>query len=205
MPKSKLAEAIAEGSEEVIQEVTTPVDDDAVLAIPLSALPPKVRADQITKLLAEKKRKKAPTTRKVKKVFRGEHAVPPAGFRWAYNRLPRAYESMFDGMVYAFDPNEYRLLTQEVAYFLWSQSIVQYDPTTRRGIRALALDPHVQMEEIESDGFGEPMEDPRNIELFDRSGDPNPAGRVASGGQKTRPAVVSVSRPDRTGLPLVRN
>ena len=188
MPKSKLAELIASASSEELAEL---------------GITPAAQAAAITEKRQATHPKKRVTTRKVKKVFEAGLSHPPAGFRWAYNRLNRPYESMFDGMVYAFDEHEYRLLTVDVARFLWSQAIIQYDPTGRRGVRALALDPLSpdMMEEHEAEGFGEPMVDPKNAELLDRSRDANPVGKTPPGGIKTRPALVAVSAARGTNLP----
>lgn len=188
MPKSKLAELIAAATPEELAEL---------------GITPAAQAAAIQEKQAARKPKKRVTTRKVKKVFEGfSGMIPPGGFRWAYNRLDRIYESMFDGIVYAFDPHEYRLLTIEVARFLWAQSVISYDPTKRFGVRALALDPLSPslMEAHEADGFGEPMGDPKNVELLDRSTDPNPIGK-STGGIKTKPAVVSITA-GATALPL---
>jgi len=186
MPKSKLAELIASATAEELAEI---------------GITPAAQAAAIVGAREAKKPKRV-TTRKVKKVFDASIAHPPAGFRWAYNRLDRPYENMFDGMVYAFDAHEYRLLTIDVARFLWSQAIIQYDPTGRRGVRALALDPLSpdMMEEHEAEGFGEPMADPKNAELLDRSRDDNPVGKTPLGGVKTRPALVAVSASSGTNL-----
>ena len=183
MPKSKLAELIASATPEELAEI---------------GITPAAQAAAITEKRQAEKPKKRVTTRKVKKVFAAGLSTPPSGFRWAYNRLPREYESMFDGMVYCFDAHEYRLLTLDVARFLWSQSIIQYDPTGRRGIRALALDPFSpeMQEPVEADGFGEPMADPKNAELLDRSRDDNPVGKSAGPGIKTRATLIPVG----TGL-----
>lgn len=188
MPKSKLAELIASASvEELAQLGITPAAQAAALQESHEASKP---------------RKKV-TTRKVKKVWDASIAHPPAGFRWIFNRLNRPFENQFDGMVYAFDAHEYRLVTLEVARFLWSQSIISYNPVTRRGLRALALDPYSpdQLEPNEAAGFGESLEEPKNVELIDRSQDPNPMGR-STHGEKTRAAVVSVTEPGGTSLPL---
>ena len=149
------------------------------------------------------KKQKRVTTRKVKKVFDAGMAHPPTGFRWVYNRLDREFELMFDGMVYAFDSHEYRLVTLDVARFLWNRSLIQYDPTGTRGLRALALDPLSpdQMEDVESEGFGEPLADPKNAELLDRSRDANPMGR-STGGLKTKPAMLPIGEAGGSNLPL---
>lgn len=189
MPKSKLAEMIASATPEELAEI---------------GITPAAQAAAIQEKQEAKKPKKRVTTRKVKKVFSGFAGMhPPAGFRWAYNRLDRPYESMFDGMVYAFDPHEYRLLTLDVARFLWSQSIIQYDPTGRRGLRALALDPLSpnMMEKEEAEGFGEQLADPKNAELMDRSRDPNPVGKSAGPGVTTKPALLSIASASGTNLP----
>lgn len=188
MPKSKLAELIASATPEELAEL---------------GITPAAQAAAITEKREASKPKKRVTTRKVKKVFDASIAHPPAGFRWAYNRLPRPYENMFDGMVYSFDAHEYRLLTLDVARFLWSQSIIQYDPTGRRGVLALALDPLSpnMMEEAEAEGFGEPMADPKNPELIDRSRDDNPLGKTAGPGIKTKAALVSITASAGTSLP----
>ena len=189
MPKSKLAELIASATADELRELgITP----AAQAVALQERHEEMRP----------KRKKS-TVRKVKKVFDASIAHPPAGFRWIYNRLTSPFEHQFDGMVYAFDSNEYRLVTLDVARFLWAHSIISYDPVSGKGLRALALDPFSpdQLEPNEADGFGEKLVDPKNAELIDRSVDPNPAGKIAGGGVKTRPAVVSVTHPVGTNLP----
>ena len=189
MPKSKLAELIASATPDELRELgITPAAQAAALQERHETMRPK--------------RKKS-TVRKVKKVFDASIAHPPAGFRWIFNRLTEPFEYQFDGMVYAFDPHEYRLVLLDVGLFLWSHSIISYDPTTGKGLRALALDPFSsdQMEPTESEGFGEKLVDPKNAELIDRSQDPNPAGKIAGGGVKTRPAVVSVTHPVGTNLP----
>ena len=188
MPKSKLAELIAAASKEELAELgITPAAQAAAIIEKRQASHPKKRV----------------TTRKVKKVFDASLVHPPAGFRWVYNRLDRPYESMFDGMVYAFDEHEYRLVTLDVARFLWSQSVISYDPTKRSGVRALALDPFSEdlIEAAEADGFGEALVDPKNVELLDRSNDPNPVGKSAGAGIKTKPAVVPIGNPSGTSLP----
>jgi hypothetical protein len=187
MPKSKLAELIAAATPAELSEL---------------GITPAAQAAAIVEKRQAKKPKRV-TTRKVKKVFDASLVHPPVGFRWAYNRLDRPFESMFDGMVYAFDEHEYRLLTLDVAKFLWSQSVISFDPTKPRGVRALALDPFSDQmtEPDESNGFGEPLADPKNAELIDRSTDPNPAGKGAGPGVKTRPAVLSISAASGTNLP----
>jgi len=186
VPKSKLAELIASATAEELAEV---------------GITPAAQAAAIVGAREARKPKRV-TTRKVKKVFEAGLSHPPAGFRWAYNRLDRPYESMFDGMVYAFDEHEYRLLTLDVARFLWNQSIIQYDPTGRRGVRALAMDPFSPdlMEEHEAEGFGEPMADPQNVELLDRSRDNNPLGK-STGGLKTKPVLIPVTSSGGSLLP----
>lgn len=173
MPKSKLAEGIAEAT-----------------------MPPEAQAAVITEAMKPRRKR---TTRKVKQVFSAEHAVPPAGFRWVYNRLTVPYESMFDGMVYAFEPNEYRLLKDDTAYFLWANAIIQYSPVTGVGLRALAMDANHQMEKAESEGYGVPLEPPQNPELVDRTG----ISQVrVKGGEIARPVLVAVmDRPAGTSLP----
>lgn len=188
MPKSKLADLIASATAEELKEL---------------GITPAAQAAALQEQQALRKPKKVVTTRKVKKVFEGFAGMaPPGGFRWIYNRLNEPYENMFDGMVYAFDPNEYRLVTVDVARFLWSQSVISYDPSNRRGLRALALDPisSDMMEASEAEGFGEPMVSLQNAELMDRSTDPNPVGKSAGAGVKTKPAIVSVTA-SGTNLP----
>ena len=188
MPKSKLAELIAAATPEELAELgVTPQAQAAALQERHEATRPK--------------RKKS-TTRKVKKVWDASISHPPAGFRWVYNRLTSPWETQFDGMVYAFDPNEYRLVTLDVGRFLWAHSIIQYDPSTGKGLRALALDPFSpdQLEPNEAVGFGEKLVDPKNAELIDRSRDDNPTGKSARG-EKTRAAVVPVGAPAGSNLP----
>jgi hypothetical protein len=179
MPKSKLAELIASASKEELLEL---------------GITPAAQAAAILEKRQVSHPKKRVTTRKVEKVFDASLVHPPGGFRWVYNRLDRPYESQFDGMVYAFDEHEYRLVTVDVAKFLWSASVLSYDPTKRRGVRALALDPFSEevTEPDEHDGFGEPLVDPKNAELLDRSTDPNPVGKSAGPGIKTKPALVAI-------------
>lgn len=187
MPKSKLAELIASATAEELAEL---------------GITPAAQAVALQERHEIAHPRKKVTTRKVKKVFEASIAHPPAGFRWIYNRLPRPYENQFDGMVYAFDANEYRLVTLDVARFLWSQSVISYNPVTGRGTRALALDPFSsdKLEPNEDAGFGEPLPEPKNVELIDRTQDDNPMGR-STGGEKTRSAVVSVTEPAGTALP----
>ena len=188
MPKSKLAELIASATPDELRELgITP----AAQAVALQERHEEMRP----------KRKKS-TVRKVKKVFDASIAHPPAGFRWIYNRLTEPFEYQFDGMVYAFDPHEYRLVMLDVGLFLWSHSIISYDPTTGKGLRALALDPFSpdQIEPNETEGFGETLADPKNAELIDRSHDDNPTGKRARG-EKTRAAIVSVTEAPGTNLP----
>lgn len=149
------------------------------------------------------KKPKRVTTRKVKKVFDASIAHPPQGFRWAYNRLDRPYEGMFDGMVYAFDPHEYRLVTHDVARFLWNRSLIQYDPMGARSLRALALDPLSTdiIEPEEHEGFGEPLTDPKNAELLDRSQEANLTGQSAGPGVKTKPVLLRVGETGGSNLP----
>lgn len=185
MPKSNLSEEIA-GIGKPTEGVPT--------------VPPDAEAAMIQEALAKKpvKPRRKRTTRKVKQVFDASKATPPAGFRWAYNRLTIPYESMFDGMVYAFEPNEYRLLHADTAYFLWANAVIQYSPVTGLGLRAIALDPSIQMEAMESEGYGVPMDPPKNPELIDRRGIEHV--RVP-GGFITTPGLVSVTNPTGTTLP----
>ena len=188
MPKSKLADLIA---------AATPAELAALGITPAAqAVALQERHEEM-----RPKRKKS-TVRKVKKVFDASIAHPPAGFRWIYNRLTEPFEYQFDGMVYAFDPHEYRLVMLDTGRFLWSHSIISYDPVTGKGLRALALDPFSpdQLEPNETEGFGEKLVDPKNAELIDRSQDDNPTGKRAKG-EKTRAAVVSVSEARGTNLP----
>ena len=188
MPKSKLADLIASA---------TPAELAALGITPAAqAVALQERHEEM-----RPKRKKS-TVRKVKKVFDASIAHPPAGFRWVYNRLDTPYELQFDGMVYAFDSHEYRLVTLDVARFLWAHSIISYDPSTGKGLRALALDPFSpdQLEPNEAVGFGEKLVDPKNAELIDRSRDDNPTGKSARG-EKTRAAVVPVGAPSGSNLP----
>ena len=187
MPKSKLADLIASSTPEELAEL---------------GITPQAQAVALQERHTATRPKKKPTTRRVKKVYDASIAHPPAGFRWVYNRLTSPWETQFDGMVYAFDPNEYRLITLDVARFLWAHSIISYEPTSGKGLRAIALDPFSpdQLEPNEADGFGEKMDDPKNAELIDRSRDDNPTGKSARG-EKTRAAVVPVGAPSGSNLP----
>jgi hypothetical protein len=189
MPKSKLADALAPGR--TLAEMVAEASPEELLALGLT---PAAQAAAIIQKRQASHPKKKVTTRKVKKVFDASLVHPPVGFRWCYNRLDHAFEGMFNGMVYAFDEHEYRLLTVDVAKFLWTASVISYDPTKTRGVRALALDPFSDemMEPDESKGFGEPLVDPKQAELLDRTNNPNPTGKSAGPGVTTKVALLGI-------------
>ena len=113
----------------------------------------------------------------------------PPGFCWVYNRLPRSYEAMFDFRMFEFGPNESRLMPDDVALFLTSNSIISVDLSTSKGVRALVA--QYRESGKENPEFGQPYTTPPGDEVIDRSSGDNPMGR-GTGGIKTHAAKIAV-------------
>lgn len=114
----------------------------------------------------------------------------PPGFAWVYNRLPKAYEAMFDFKLYQFAPNETRLMPDDVALFLTNNSVIKVDLTTSSGVRALVSqhDDGGRLNPL----FGQPYSEEVGDEAIDRSKNDNPMGWGTREGVKTRAVRVPI-------------
>lgn len=123
----------------------------------------------------------------------------PPGFIYLKNRSNQPYQDMFDGVTYAFEPGEVKLLSDTeqlpIATFLYTFSAAQVDLEANTGERVL-----VKQDDPKWDTTFDTKE---LVELVDRSYGDNPLGK-GTGGLRTKATLIPVrggSRITRAAVP----
>jgi len=104
--------------------------------------------------------------------------IPP-GWRMVFNRLSEQYQIDFDSQPQKFGPNEFKLVSADIAPHICNWSIIQLS-TQGPPVRALVLDG--------KKGYGVPLKAKAPVELIDRAGD----SRTKTDGVTVTPKLIYV-------------
>ena len=106
-----------------------------------------------------------------------------SGIRYVYNRLAVSFEKFFDGRPYKWESHEAIPLPEDVAKFMYSTSVVSYEPVTGQAVRALVT--------TDDEKYGIPYVAELGPELISREISDNYTQR-GTGGLPTKAKIVAI-------------